>query len=248
MEFGSQNFKAGKTLALSASLLCGAVIAAPFTITSQLTGDSRSDNPDELVVDVKITSNTLSNEAYFVVDINSPLHPDIKLDEFYFNVTGSDADYSFSDFTPTGWTLSSPGSVAGGGAGGATFLFEAVDPSGPPKADDVTNSQNLEFTLILNNPGDLFTADIFLTADTTDLAVGEAQLGAHLQSLDVNSTTCPGGGCSDSGFAIGNYTSGGTITTSGTPVPSPGPLTLIGAGMIGGLFYAQNRRTRKSES
>jgi hypothetical protein len=246
MEFASNTFQAGKVLFLSAAILVGGTaFAEPFTIEATLIGDSRSDNPDGLVVDVEITSNTLSNEAYFVVDINSPLHPAIKLDEFYFNVTGSALDYSFSDFAPTGWELSSPGTVAGAGAGGATFLFEALDPAGPPNADDVTNTQNLEFTLVLNSG--TFSKSMFLSAGTTDLAVGEAQLGAHLQSLSVNSTTCPGAGtCSDSGFAIGNYVEGG----GGGPtikIPSPTPLALIGIGILGGFFYSRGLRSKKAE-
>ena len=96
------------------SLMMGAVLAVasagvfatPFTITAQLTGDARQasgENPENLVVDVTIVSDTTSNIASWTVDINSPLHPNIKLDEFYFNLVGSASDYSFSNFSPSDW-------------------------------------------------------------------------------------------------------------------------------------------------
>ena len=71
-------------------------------------------------------------------------HPNIKLDEFDFNVVGIAADYTFANFNPTSWTVLSPGSATGAGAGGSTFTFKAVDS---PPGVDVTNSVNLTFDM-----------------------------------------------------------------------------------------------------
>lgn len=215
--------------------------AVPIVIEAQLTGDIRPDNPDNLIVDVTITIDDATPDvASWVIDINSPDHPDIKLDEFYFNL-GADASlFSFSGFDPTGWTVSSPATVQG--AGGATFMFETLDPPGPPNAADVTNTQNLTFTMTYTGAGDLFdlVETIFTNAPTAlSNDAGSGQLGAHLQSLTVNSTTCPQGGCSDSGFAFGDY----DVDGGGGPpteVPEPSVLFLLGSGLLG-LWYSRRR-------
>jgi hypothetical protein len=213
------------------------LLAAPINITGQLTGDIRDDNPDGLIVDVTITGDTNSDLTYWTVDINSPLHPDIKLDEFYFNLALTDISSSgiavgeeivFLDFDPIGWAIQTPANVQG--AGGTTFLFETLDPPGPPNANDVTNTQNLAFTakLLTGN----WSIDNFLTADVAvSNDAGQGQLGAHLQSLTLNNPGDPA--TSDSGFAFGGYNG---------EVPEPGTIALIGTGLLGmGLI----RRRRK---
>jgi hypothetical protein len=214
------------------SALCAAALgfafaasAAPVVITASLTGDPRISNPDNLIIDVTITFDTTSNVANWVVDINSPLHPNAKLDEFYFNMSGALADYSFSGFSPVGWEVTSPASTAGGGS--ISFNFEALDPAGPPNAADVTNSTNLTFTMTKAS-GNLLASD-FLSATSTcssDATLGCGQLGAHLQSLVA------GQGQSDSGFLLGNYEGGGDEEE----IPEPMTLALVGLGLLGTAF------------
>lgn len=207
----------------SALLLANTAYATPFTITSQLTGDPRPGNPDNLIVDVTITGDTTSNQTSWLIDINSPEHQNIKLDAFYFNLTGSFSNYSFSGFTPSDWTVSSSNNASGSGS--ADFVFEADKSKG--NATDVTNNQNLSFTVTYTGGGN-FTENMFLNAPNAiskDTVLGQGQLGAHLQSLTA------GTGESNSGFALGNYR-GGDITDP-REVPEPVSLLLIGAGLLG---------------
>ncbi len=229
----------------------GLAIATPINITAQLTGDVRQAsgaNPTNLAVDVTITSDTTSNIASWVVDLNSTTHPDIKLDEFYFNMfdvankfdcgascmNSNDGNVWFDNFTPTGWEINSPASVQG--AGGTAFQFETLDPSGPPNAADVTNSVNLTFDMHLING--FFTEDDFLDAifaNSND--AGSGQLGAHLQSLTTDTTNCPNGCNTDSGFAFGSYVGGGTPPTA---IPEPVTTALFSLGLMG-LLAARRR-------
>src|SRR3569832_452751 len=119
-------------IGLGLMLFTGAVQAIPIQITSQLTGDPRPENSDYLVVDVTVTGDTTSYLVSWRVDLNSPVHPDMKLHEFYFNVSGNAMDYSFSNFSPLSWTAQVNDVVKGAGAGGTTFTFELVDPPGRP--------------------------------------------------------------------------------------------------------------------
>src|SRR5690606_9610591 len=115
--------KLASLLSLTATaLLLGAPLAqaVPFTIGAQLTGDPRLNNPDNLIVDVTITGDTTTNQAFWRVDLNSTAHPNIKLGAFFFNLAGSAGDYTFSNFSPSAWSISTPANNAQG-SGGADF-------------------------------------------------------------------------------------------------------------------------------
>lgn len=214
--------------ALALVLMMQGAQATPFTITSQLTGDIRLDNPDNLFIDVTITGDTTSNVALWTVDINSPLHPNAKLDEFYFNLTGLASDYAFSNFSPVDWAISTPATVQG--AGGAAFMFEALDPAGPPDAADVTNTVNLTFTMTASG---LLTEAVFLDAPTAiSNDAGSGQFGAHLQSLTTAGNCGNSTNCSDSGFLFGDSEGDGGGGGGGS-IPEPASLLLMGAGLIG---------------
>jgi hypothetical protein len=208
--------------------MTGAVWAIPFTITSQLIGDPRIKNPDNLVVDVTINGDTTSNQTMWIVDINSPLHPNTKLDAFFFNLNADSSLLSFSDFDPGTWFVTSPANNAKG-SGGADFTFVA-DSSNP--ATNVTNSQNLSYTVTLSSG--FWSEDMFLLAPSStsnDDALGSFQLGAHLQSLATTQE-----GQSDSGFATGDYGS------QPDPIPEPATMLLFGAGLAGLAGISRKRR------
>lgn len=221
---------AGAAVVMAATL---PMTAGALPITDTLTGDPRLNNPDNLIINVTITA-IAANSVKWVVDINSPLHPNAKLDEFYFNIDGAAADFSFDGFSPAGWAISSPASTAGGG--NISFLFEALDPAGPPNADDVTNSVNLEFNM--HYTGASITDAMFLNAASTcsnDQVLGCGQLGAHLQSLTVPAGTT---NVSDSGFLLGNYNG----DRPPTRVPEPGSIALVGVALLALAGAGRRRR------
>ena len=200
------------------------VEAVPFTLSSTLTGDFRAENPDGLFVNVTITGDTTSNQVNFLVDLDMLAHPDARLGVFAFNLSTDLGQWvTFSNFSPADWTMTSGSNVPG--SGGADFRFESNDPPGSP--NNVTNTQSLTFTATLNSllPVTWSTAN-FLNAALSDgggIPDPGAQMGAHIQSL----STVGCSGCSDSGFASGNYGSAPPISQ----VPEPTTLMLVGLGL-----------------
>lgn len=216
-----------KTLALAAlvpgvMLMASEGTATPFSIMAQLTGDPRPENPDNLIVDVTVTGDTDSDTTFWTVDINSPMHPDIKLDAFFFNLDVDPSMVSFDNFDPSSWSVSSPANNAQG-SGSADFNFEA-DSSNP--ATDVTNSQDLTFEAMLTSG--TWSEDYFFGASfstSSDALLGSFQLGAHLQSLVA------GMGQGDSGFAVGAWEGNGEPPNGA--IPEPMTMLLFGTGLAG---------------
>lgn len=218
-------------------------IAAPFVVTSQLTGDPRLSNPDNIVVNVTITGDTLSNVTQWVIAPASTFHPNIVLDAFGFNVLlPGGVSVAFGDFSPEEWGAPSiSANLAGSGA--TQFQFVFLDP--PKPINNVTNLIPLTFSMTLS--AGTFTPGVFLFAPTSvsnDGVLGGAQLGAHLRSLNASEDE------SDSGVAFGNFTyqppcevdcDPGDPGDPGDPVPEPTVIALIGMGLIGASLASRRR-------
>jgi hypothetical protein len=224
------------TLLVAAAILAGRTYAS---VEGQLTGDSRPTNPDDLIVDVSVTFDDANDTtAEWLIDINSPAHPTIKLQTFVFNLLldlGSDWTdvIAFSGFSPSGWAVDSPGDPVGGGFGSVNFNFEAIDPPGPPPhAADVTNSQSLSFTATLLD-GSFWSNSMFTGAASLTGDAGTGQMGAHLLSLGLDGEA--------SGFALGDY----EVVTPGEPVvvgPVPEATTIAMWLGLAGVFGVRMRK------
>jgi PEP-CTERM motif len=205
------------------------VEAVPFLLTADLTGDFRAENPDNLLVHVTVSGDTTSNLTQWTIDLDSPLYPNLTLGGFFFNLANpAGTSLTFSNFSPTLWSITASSSNAQG-SGGALFEFEAQDP--PGGTNNVTNSTSLTFTAMLN--GGLWDPSMLLLAPlSTGGGIPDpgAQMGAHLRSAIAPCSS----GCTDSGFASGSF-------QPPTSVPEPTTLLLSGLGLIGAAMARRRR-------
>lgn len=205
--------------------------ASAGLITAQLTGDPRSENPGNLIVDVTITfSGNTSKWTIDLVDTVPATHPDMKLDAFFFNLNVDSADVAFSDFTPGDWSVSSP-ALNAQGSGSADFHFIS-EPNSTPFVN-VTSQQDLTFTATLSTGN--WTHSHFSDASkaiSNDPLLDSFQLGAHLQGLGPKGK--------DSGFVAGDFPP--PPPPPPNPVPEPGTFAIFAFMAFGPVAWMRRRR------
>ncbi|MBI4775079.1 MAG: hypothetical protein HY788_13035 [Deltaproteobacteria bacterium] len=223
--------------AIAAFLICGPVNA--YTISAVLTGDPRSENPDNILVNVTIEVDEVNspNVASWTVEFDmAGVHPNAKASEFYFNLENSgnkfdSGNLTFSGFDPSTWAVVSPASTVGGGTFTPNFLFEAQDTGTGQNKNPIQDGIPLMFDMTLT-AGNFLISD-FLNAPfsvSSDMVLGSGQLGMHVQSLNM----AAGNATTDSGFVLGNY----------HVVPLPAAVWLLGSGLLGVIGFGRRRRNR----
>ena len=216
-----------KYLAMAA-MLPGLAVAGPIdSVNTVLYGDPRTGNPSGIELGVSGVQDGANESVFdFVVDFTGTnYHTDAKLLEFYFNVDPNDATQWVVSNVTAGYNVVTPATVQGGG-NNSGFLFE-LDQQ-PPSGSGVP----LEFTLQYLG-GEIMEENFGNALDwvSNDPALTEGQLGAHIGNLFVDANTCPQGGCSDSGFAVGDWGDGGVVNPQSVDAPSN--LALLALGLIG---------------
>lgn len=219
-----------------------AFVAAPahaFVLSTELTGDPRSGNPDSITAEVTVTSGENgfgTDEAFFeVTPTASTPHPGLFMTEFGFNVDVDLTGSSISLVDPTDWSsFTANGSMTGGG-GGFTFDYLGSDSDFSVPGGRVGNGDTLSFLLTLAGTN-IFTETSFTGAPTTTSTdtILSGQLAARFQGLSPNAD---GEGTGGSGIATGDW-------GEAHEVPEPATIVLIGAGLVGvGLAFRRRNRT-----
>ena len=115
----------------TAALLLLLPFAANADIVTNMVGDARAGIPDNLEVSVTVVINANGSATVTVnLDPMSTTHPDVKMQNFFFNMAGISSDYSLDLDQPSGWVVVDGGNAQGSGR--ADFEFEWIDAPGGP--------------------------------------------------------------------------------------------------------------------